>query len=259
MRRAGLRHTAAFLIAVAAVVACQDIPAPEGGVLSVSRVLFPSPAVVQGDTMRDSTGAAAPLRIIAYGLNGDPLDPQPIPTFILGGTAAHLEADSFLVGDQAGAKVGIVAAVGGIQTLADSVPVILEPDTLVAADSTRHVKTWSLAGDTVINSAELNTIVRHFGATDTSAVDHVIVDYELVSAPPANSGNGASVVLMRGNVPSTRDTTSGGGRASRVARMRIAAFSDTLDSAIVVARASYRGVVLGSVQFTVVFQRIVPQ
>ena len=40
------------------------------------------------------------------------------------------------------------------------------------------------------------------------------------------------------------------------ARMRIAAFSDTLDSAIVVATASYRGVLLGSVQFTVVFQRI---
>lgn len=252
-----IRVPAAFLVAVAFVVACQDIPAPEGGVLSVSRVLLPSPAVVQGDTMRDSTGAAAPLRIIAYGINGEPLDPQPIPTFILGGTAAHLEADSFLVGDQAGSKVGIVASVGAIQTIADSVPVILEPDTLVAVDSVRHVKTWSLAGDTVINSAELNTVVRHFGATDTSVVDHVIVRYELVSAPPVSgTGSGPSVQLVRGNVPSARDTTSGGGRASRVARMRIAAFSDTLDSAIVVATASYRGVLLGSVQFTVVFQRI---
>ncbi|MEX2178192.1 MAG: hypothetical protein WD801_05750 [Gemmatimonadaceae bacterium] len=240
-------------VAAVSVLACRDIPAPEGGVLSVSRVLLPSPGLVVGDTMRDSTGAAAPLAVIAYGISGQPLSPQPDAAFHILGAGAHL-AGALLVGDEAGTRVGLVASVGALQTLPESVTVTLRPDTLIAADSTRHVRRYALIGDTVINSAELSTIVQHREGADTSGVDAVIVRYEIVSAPTA-TGSGPTVQLMRVNAPSSRDTTSGGGRASRSARLRIAAFAGALDSAVVLATASNRGATLGSVRFTIVFQQ----
>ena len=257
MRRRGWL-AAVLLTAAVSAHACRDIPAPEGGVLSVSRIQLPLPGVVAGDTMRDSTGAVAPVRIIAYGLNGQPLDPQPAPDFFVG-DGAHFVLDSLLVGDSADRRVGIIASVGSIQTLPESVTVTRRPDTLVAADSTRHLRTWSLVTfDTVVNSAELTTIVQHREPGDTSGVNAVIVHYEILSAPaPTATGTdpGPSIQIMNGNRVSARDTTSGGGRAARVARLRVAAFSGLLDSAVVRATASYRGATLGSVQFTIVFQR----
>ena len=58
------------LYAVAVVgwylVSCTEVPVPEGGVASISNVRRPSPALVVGDTMRDSTGVVAPLQVIAF-------------------------------------------------------------------------------------------------------------------------------------------------------------------------------------------------
>jgi hypothetical protein len=251
--RQGRLVATAMLAAALGSAACRDIPAPDRGVLSVSRVRLPSPGLVAGDTLRDSTGAVAAVRVIAYGVDGEPLVPQPPVEFIVDGAGAHLAFDSLLVGDQAGTRVGVLAAVGSIQTLPESVTVTKRPDTLVAADSTRHLRQWTLAGDTVVNSAELSTLVQHREGADTSGVDAVIVAYELISAPV---GNGVPTIqIMSGNAVSARDTTTGGGRASRVARLRIAAFAGDLDSAVVRATASYRGASLGSVQFTIVFQR----
>ena len=246
------RATLAACVALIAA-ACRDIPAPPGGVLSLSRVILPSPGVVAGDTLRDSAGVAVPVRVIAFGNDGEPLAAPPIPEFLVLGAGAHL-VDSLLVGDTPGTRVGVIASVASLQTQPESVTVILRPDTLVPADSTRHLRTFALLGDTVVTSAELSTIVHHHADADTTEVPAVVVYYQLVSAPEGN-GNGPTVVLMNGSTPSARDTTSATGRASRTVRLRIAAFAGVLDSAVVHATASHRGVSLGTVEFTIVFQR----
>lgn len=249
-----MRRRHALVVAtllVAAVTSCRDVPAPAGGVLSLSPLLLPAPAVVAGDTIRDSTGAAAPLRVIAYGVDGEPVDPQPTPTFVVLDSGAHVSG-AWLVGDRAGATVKVVGAVAGIQTQARSVLVTLRPDTLVAADSTHQVRRFTFPRDTAA-SADLNVLVRNTVATPTG-VDGVIVRYEIAYAPPV-VGSGATAVLLSGSVASSRDTTSEGGRASRAVRLRLAAADPTrTDSAVVTATASYRGQSLGLVQFTIVFQ-----
>lgn len=249
MRR---RHAmAAATLLVAVVTACRDVPAPESGVLSLSPLLLPAPAVVVGDTIRDSTGAAAPLRVIAYGVGGDPLEPQPTATFVVLDSGAHVTG-SWLIGDRAGSTVKLVGSVAGIQTQARSVLVTLRPDTLVASDSAHQVRQFTFPRDTAA-TAELNVLVRNTAATPTG-VDGVIVRYEIVYAPPV-VGSGATAVLLSGSVASSRDTTAGGGRASRAVRLRLAAADPTrTDSAVVTATASYRGQSLGLVQFTIVFQ-----
>jgi hypothetical protein len=241
------------------VVGCRDLPAPEGGVQSVSPIRLPSPGLVAGDTMRDSTGSVAPLRVTAYALDGDSLSPQPDPTFVVLDTGAHL-AGALLVGDSIGKTVRVVGTIGSLQTQFASVKVTAMPDTLVPADSLVFRKSYSLlGGDTEATSAELGVIVRHLLPTP-AGVEAVIVRYSIDRAP-ASSGQDSAVVLMNGSARSSRDTTDASGRAARTARLRILNLtpaSTGTDTVEISATASYGGRVLGLVQFLVIFTQTSP-
>lgn len=241
----------AAVVALVTVAACIDLGGPSGGAFSITPLLLPSPGMVVGDTMRDSTGAVAPLRVVAFNASGDTL--ASTATFITMDTNAHLAGGQFLVGDFVGGA-RVIGQVGSLQTLPETVKVTLSPDTLLAIDSIRHVRTYSaLSGDTLVASADLTTRVAHRDGTTLSDVDAVIVRYSIVSAPP---GLGAipTVRLMNASVPSGRDTTVSG-RAARTAQLRLSqltSFAD--DSAVIQATASHRGVSIGTVTFTVVFR-----
>lgn len=228
-----------------------DLSVAPGGFSSISKLLLPAPGVVVGDTMRDSTGAVAPLRVIAYSATGSVVT-SVTPYFITLDTFAHLAGGTKLVGDRVG-LARIIGGVSNVQTLPETVKVTLSPDTIVAADSVRHVKTYSVLTDSLANSAELAALVHHRTGATTSPVDAVIVKYTIVSAPLAKSTT-PTVVVMNGSVVSSVDTTVSG-RAGRSVRLRINQLTTTnQDSAVVRASASYRGMSIGTVQFTVVFR-----
>jgi hypothetical protein len=236
------------------LVSCRELPAPEGGILSISPLLLPSPGLVAGDTMRDSLGFAAPLRVIAYSASGDTLSGV-TATFITLDAGAHLEQGGpLLVGDEVGKTVRIVGSLAALQTKPESVKVTLSPDTLVAADSILHHMTYTLVGgDTVVNTGDLTTIVQHVGAT-TSGVPAVIVRYVIDKAPAGDPAKGPTLLLMSRTIQSSRDTTDANGRAARSARLRLAPLAAfEADTALVSATASYRGRTIGVVQFTLVF------
>ena len=246
------RRTAVIACATLAwyLVSCTEVPAPEGGVASISNIQRPSPGLVVGDTMRDSTGLVAPLRVIAFGLDDAPITPQPTPSFVLLDTTAHLSG-GLLIGDRVG-TVRVVGVVGSVQTRVDTIPVTLLPDTLVRADSNLHRVSYALAGDTVVHSAELGVLAQHLLPT-TSGVQAVVVKYTITKAPTGTSS--PTVVLVSGNRISDRDTTDVTGRASRVARLRLNAINSFADTVMLNATASYRGRTLGVVAFTVVFTK----
>jgi hypothetical protein len=247
------RRVTNAVIAIAAwyVVSCTEVPAPEGGVASISNIRRPSPGLVVGDTMRDSTGVVAPLQVISFGLDDAPLDPQPTPSFVVLDTTAHIVAGR-LIGDRVG-TVRVVGVVGSLQTRPDTIPITLSPDTLVPSDSVVHRKSYALAGDTVVNSAELGAFVQHLLPT-VSGVQAVVVKYTIVKAPQGKSS--PTAVLMTNNRASDRDTSDASGKVSRVARLRLNALeSFRTDTVMVNAAASYRGRPLGVVTFTVVFTR----
>lgn len=241
------------LAALAAVLAgCRDIPTPPGGVQALSRVILASPGLVVGDTLRDSLGIAAPLRIVAFDQNGDTVAAPPGVTFFLLDTTAVLDGD-ILVGRAVG-DARIVATVAGLQSRVDTVKVTLRPDTIVPADSTRFLRAVTLA-DSSYASNELAVIVQHRDGADVSGVDAVIVTYSLVRSPAGHpTGSGPTVVFAGASTSPVRDTTASGGRAGRTIRLRTPALPQLPDSAIVTATASYRGQSLGTVHFTIVFQ-----
>ncbi len=249
MRRSLVFATALVGVALAA---CRDIPAPDGGVLALSRVIRPSPGLVVGDSMRDSLGNVAPLRIVAFDQNGDTVAAPPPVTFILLDTTATLEGD-ILVGSHTG-RARVIATVAGLQSRTDTVTVTLRPDTIVS-DSVRFIRGVNPAADTSFASPELAVTVQHRDSTSVSGVDAVIVTYSLLRSPAGGSGGtGPTVVFVGGSAATVRDTTAGGGLAGRAVRLRLAALPQLTDSAMVAATASYRGQSLGTVTFTIVFQ-----
>jgi hypothetical protein len=249
-----MRKAIGHILAAAAwwLVSCRDVPAPEGGIFSISALLLPSPGLVAGDTLRDSTGLASPLRVVAFDVAGDTVQ-NAVTTFVVLDTGAHMSG-ALLVGDSVGRTVRVVASVAALQTQPAPVKVTLSPDTLVAADSIVHHKTYVLVGgDTVVNSADLTTSVLHLGALQ-SGVEAVIVRYSIDRAPPGDATKGPTLVLMNATSPSSRDTTDASGRAARTARLRLAPLLNVLsDTALVSATASYRGRTIGVVQFTLIF------
>lgn len=255
---AKVRRIAGSMLAAAAfwAVSCRDIPAPEGGIQSISPLLLGSPGLVAGDTLRDSLGLVVPLQVIAYGVDNQPVDPQPSATFIVLDTGAFLGDGRFLVGRTPGTVVRVVGAVGSLQTRPDSVKVTLSPDALVATDSTTHRVNYTLV-DTVAQ-ATLNTRVLHFGTSDTSGVEAVIVRYAIVRAPPGTAEI-PTAVLVSGNALSERDTTDNTGRASRTARLRLRQLvTRVVDTVAVDANASYRGASIGTIQFLLIFTNTTP-
>lgn len=240
------------VVVMTCAAACREVPAPEGGVHSISRLILAAPGLVVGDTLRDSLGVAAPLDVIAYGVDNQPLDPQPEHAFVVLDTGAHLEGGRFLVGDTAGKTVRVVGTVGSLQTQPASVKVTLAPDTIVPADSSVHHLFYTIPPDTAAQTT-LNVTVRNRAAD--AGVEAVIVRYSIDKAPPSINET-PTVVLLNGNVASSRDTTESNGRASRIARLRLLALGQSqLDTVIVSATTAYRGVSLGTVQFILVVQR----
>lgn len=203
--------------------------------------------------MRDSTGMVAPLRIVAFTTSGDTIDV--VPSFVVIDTGAHL-VGALLVGDTV-RSVRVVGSVDAIQTQPATVKVTLSPDTMIAADSSLHRRTYALT-DSVVNS-ELATTVLHT-ATPPSGVEAVIVRYSIDRAPQG-IGPAPTLILLNGSLQASRDTTDVSGKASRTARLRIAAKDPaiTVDTAIVTATSSYRGRTLGVVTFLLVFtQEVTP-
>src|SRR5262245_53708067 len=131
-----MKHARTLLLALVATIAiaCLDVGAPEG-IGSFSNVIRPSPSVVVGDTMRDSTGKAAPLRVVAFRPNGDTLDTVAVSFLSIDTTkppSVSVSGNGIVVGDSVRPTLTgslVVANVGvRFQTSPDTLRVTVPPD-----------------------------------------------------------------------------------------------------------------------------------
>jgi hypothetical protein len=241
------------LVAVAVVVgiACVDMSAPSGPA-SISSLQLPSPSVIVGDVMRDSNGVAAPLRVIAYDAAGTPMTGVTVNYFITDTIrAARLGNDNVLTGDKIGV-VRIVGQVGSLQTPVATIPVTHMPARLSTVASSGKTDTLrpAFAGDSATSAAAASAAFNVRSVADSGS-QGIIVRFTLVRAPTSlDPKRPAAFLADDSNNPSVVDTTDQSGQASRRVVV-IAAFlgdKDVLagkpDSAIVEARAFYKGVAL---------------
>jgi len=261
------RRLAACAVAVAAVaLSCRAIPAPADGVLSLSAVQLPSPGVVVRDTLRDSTGRAAPLRVYAFGVGGeaDTIQGAAATTqFVLLDAGAHVTSDGYVIGDSVRTTpVRIIGSVGTLQTSAANLAVTPRPDSIGPTGATTMATVNFAATDTTAQSAALGATVLATGLVPAAPVQAVIVRYTIVSAPPGFNGAITGILLNAAGKPATVDTTSPSGQVSPTIRLRPAALAapSVPDSFVVTASASYAGVPLrGSpIRFVVPIQTKAP-
>lgn len=248
------RRIATLVVVVAALVAvaCVDMSAPKGA-LSISSLVLPSPSVVVGDTMRDSVGVAAPLRVIAFDADDKPIADVAAQFFITDSLAVgHLDKGNVVVGDKQG-SLHIIGQVSGIQTLPVTLPVTVKP-TVFALGAKVDTLTVPFANATDTTRTSTKTVaipVTLKGLGDTAAVGFV-VKYALTSAPATKSGSTLAAVSLvaddASRIVSGVDTTDGSG-ASRLLLVRSPLLADqalqsgqTTDSAVVTVSTTYKGV-----------------
>jgi len=226
------RRPALVLVgALMAVAACYALDAPPGGIASISIAMNPSPSVVVGDSSRDSTGAVAGVTVTAFDVNGDTItDPPPVFIAIDRGLKINA-ATGVMFGDSVvPSGVRVIASVGPLQTLPDTVPVTVSPTRLYPTQSVAQLAfdTVSKVPDTAATSNQVTLTLTVAGtppstskATDTMAVGF-IVDWSINHMPPGqNAGQSAATALItdKGKV-SLRDTTDRQGVASRIIQVR---------------------------------------
>lgn len=218
-------------------VACLDMSAPKSGVAAISPLVLPSPSVVVNDVMRDSMGAPAPLRVIAFGQSGDTLKDVKV-TFFLLDRGARADATGLLYGDSL-TTVRIVGDVMGIQTAIATVPVTASPDTAInaapAAD-TLYISTDTTRSRSSALSLKLQSV-------SGAPAQGFLVRYQVVYAPPTAAGETPAVYIGNdASALSTVDTTDATGKAShRYAYLRLKAIAGTPDSVVVEATVQYKG------------------
>ena len=246
-----IRRIATSLFVVAAVVAmaCIDMSAPKGRPASISSLLLPSPSVVVGDSMRDSAGKVAPLRIIAYDANNAPIPSLEVLFFVTDSAAvAHIE-NAIVIGGPRQGTLHVIGQTDGVQTTPVAIPITAAPTKFALSGKIDTLKVPSAGiNDTTSKSVGSEAIaVTLRGIGDTATLGFV-VNYELTKAPATIPSSIPGVFLSEnGTNPSPVDTTDAVG-ASRKLFVRSWLLADQAvragtktDSAVVIVRTSYKG------------------
>lgn len=227
---------AAVATGIVAALACTDVPTEPDAVLSLSFDSLPSPSVVLGDSLRDTTGVARRLFATAFNFQGEVIPNAPV-VFSSPDRGVRLDASTgFVIGDSLRATPArIVATIGRLQATL-SLDVTLRPDT-VAASSGRDSLGYSLTDTTRNVSPTLSVRVLHGFATADSAVKSYVVSFAVAS--PATAG--LATLVNDANRTSVVDTTDATGVAGRKIRLDPARLTSLVDSVIVLATVKYRG------------------
>lgn len=227
MRRAVAVAATAF-VALGAALACGDVPTLPGGVAFITPVLLPSPTIAFGDTMRDSLGVAAPLRVYAVGRDSTDTIAGVTVRFILTSPRAGATIDErgYLVAPESLAALRLVAQVTDgtpgsalrLQTPEVTIEVVPRADSIA-----RSGAVIDTAQALPIAPRALSVTVTGVGPGGTrGAVGGIRVRYRISQVYPAGIGAAGRYYLLaeggsvlRPDSTIALDTTGSNGVASR--------------------------------------------
>lgn len=199
-------------------LACGEVPTLENGIAYVTPIELPSPAVAVGDTLRDSTGRAAPLAVRAFGRDSAQITGLTVSylatSLPLGGVT--ILPGGYLVADTAVRTITIVARVGNrLQTMPATLLIVPQPTTFAATSPARS----SVASLPVLDT--LRVAVTHASPGGTAVpVQGIIVGYRITAVSPRTTSARAVLtndagLTLRPDSTIAVDTTDANGVASR--------------------------------------------
>lgn len=253
------------IMAATLAAACVDLPSDPKTPFSVALRPRTSRVVVLGDTLRDSNGVAAPLRAVAFNLDGDSI-PGAVPRYFAAfGDSVPVTVDptsGYVVAKNerafAGRRAILVASVGSLQAPAETIRVTLRPDSVVAVDPL--VDTIKVGLDTT--RSDFRVRVKHDAANGEPAADSVVAGYEvrysIIARPPLAAATDTTrfhwpSLRRAGTLVATTDTNGVANASLRIHTSPLLAREPKtlayLDTVIVRARVTGRGGTIGSVDF----------
>jgi len=122
------------LAAAAGIIGCSAVSDPSA-IAALDFTGVPFPAVVTGDSLRDSLGVARPLVATAYDGGGDVMVGAPITYFSLD-TGVVVHASGHVVATRRDGTVRLLASVFGLQSQIRTIHVTRLPDTVSAGTTT---------------------------------------------------------------------------------------------------------------------------
>lgn len=237
MRRWG-RLIAATLVGAA----CIDLSTDPDEIVAIEFADFPWPSIVAGDTLRDSTGAVAPLVVRLFDGSGDVVT-GPVEFLTLQSSIRVISGDRLVADDTATGQVGLFASTTGIQSIVRQIEVVGAPDSM-AADVTVVPLQWIVPDDPATNVSQ--PIGAQVLSADGAGVRSWIVTFQLEAGGRVIPASDTTQIFLVGENgrPSYADTTDGSGRAARRVRLRIVPGLVPPDSAVITISASYKGAAL---------------
>jgi hypothetical protein len=229
-----VKRAALLAVAVALAAGCgRDIVGPDVPI-AVSLDFLPFPSVVVGDTLRDTTGAVAPVRARAFNYLGEELPDVPFHYFVLDRGARVDTITGIVRGDSLReTPVRVVARLGNLQTQTQLLAIVRRPDSLHVV---RGVDTVAYSVTDTTQNVSQPMSVRLLD-TDGNPIRAWVVSYAIVSA----SSPGLATIV-EGARASRIDTTGADGGASRQLRLHVEQLATEADSVVLEASARYRGV-----------------
>ena len=232
-----MRAARAILAAGVLAVACTDTDTGPNVATSIEFTSLPFPAVVAGDTLRDTSGIAAPLRAAVFNSDNDEIVDAPVRYAALETVVTVDSVTGVLVaGTNDDTTARVVAYVGSLQAAPLRLRVVPRPD-LVEPSGTIDTLRYSVIDTTQNLSGDLAVRVVHNGPTDNVPVRDWIVTFALADAADSVRAR----VVADNRRPSAADTTSAAGIAARKVRLSPAGLTSPRDSIVVLARVRYRG------------------
>lgn len=233
---------------LAALLACGQVPTLPLGIAYITPVLTPSPTVAWGDTLRDSLGQAAPLRVYAIGKSaGDTIRTIAL-RFLLTSlhSGATIDASGFLIAPDSLETLRVVAQVtdgsGGdalqLQTPELALEVVPRADSIAAT-----IRTDTLFRTPIV--LPLAVAVSGTGPTGLRApVAGIRVQYHIVRSYPALPAIGRRFYMVDDQTGVLRpdstfaiDTTAAGVGSRRIVGIAAPAGEAPTDSVVVEVRA----------------------
>ncbi|HET9010699.1 MAG TPA: hypothetical protein VFN38_02745 [Gemmatimonadaceae bacterium] len=205
-RRPPFLALAAVVVAGAVALSCGDVPTLENGIAYVTPIQLPLPTVAAGDTLRDSLGFAAPLRVRAFTRDSQEITGLAV-TFLA--TTRPLDdvqilENGLLVARDTLRSVTLVARIGDrIQTPVATLTIVPEP-----------LEISRPAGDEVGDTAMALPALKALRATvsgiyrgQSTPVNGIIVRYRIDSLRPSTAPPGSAILTNASGTPLRPDST----------------------------------------------------
>lgn len=238
IRRADRRILILAAGALVAAVSCAELGTGIGEVSYVAFDGIPWPALLAGDTLRDSLGRAAPLRAHAFDARGREITDAPFRYFTLDTGVVVDSNGTMRATTRRDGTVRVVASLGVLQSDDRLLRVTRRPDSTFAAVATALTLAYAIPDVTTNVSAEMRvSLVSRDTASVSPGVGGWRVRWRTVHAGDTLAVSDTSWVALQttGGVRSAVDTTAADGSSTRKLRVFATRIPAPIDSFIVLA------------------------